>query len=161
MAQTVEVFRPVGPLLRDCDDGSVLEADTKGDGPCDGDPELADHDGDGTRELPPGTGFAGTFAFRGFFVSEDVSLTTSGPLRAGDSRGVGVFGSLRLAGDTVVGSFFVSDLRALGLGSRACHLVSWKLDPATGCGASTRPGRRQATRCARCIGRSPSSSSRS
>lgn len=96
-AQPVAVAGTGGAFLRDADGDGVLEADTNGDGLADGDPEVKDWDGDGTRELPPGTPFTGTFEFSCFYVPSDVRIETTGPLTIRASREVAVFGTMWLA----------------------------------------------------------------
>ena len=95
---TVSVQSPVGPFLRDCDGDGVLEADTNGDGICAGDPKVMDHRGVGTRELPPGTPFTGSFEFTCFYVPDDVAIVASGPITVKASREVAIFGAMRLSG---------------------------------------------------------------
>jgi hypothetical protein len=94
----VTVTSPVGPFLRDCDGDGVLEADTNGDGQCAGDPKVMDHRGIGTRELPPGTPFTGTFEFTCFYIPDDVAIIATGPLTITASREVAIFGAMRLSG---------------------------------------------------------------
>ena len=95
---TVPVQSPVGPFLRDCDGDGVLEADTNGDGQCAGDPKVTDHRGIGTRELPPGNPFAGSFEFTCFYIPDDVAIVASGPITVKASREVAIFGAMRLSG---------------------------------------------------------------
>jgi hypothetical protein len=96
---TVAVGQPVGPFLRDCDGDGILEADTNGDGQCGGDPKVMDHRGIGTRELPPGTPFTGSFEFTCFHIPDDVAIIATGPLTIKASREVAIFGAVRPAGD--------------------------------------------------------------
>ncbi len=98
-SQSVSVPAPVGPFVRNCDADPALEADTNGDGVCAGDPELTDTDGDGSRNLPPGTPFTGSFQFTCFWVPEDVTITATGPLTIKASKELAVFGALRLPND--------------------------------------------------------------
>lgn len=93
----VTIAAPVGPFLRDCDGDGVLEADTNGDGLCAGDPKVTDHRGVGTRELPPGTPFTGSFEFTCFYIPDDVSIVTTGPLTIKASREVAIFGAMKLS----------------------------------------------------------------
>jgi hypothetical protein len=97
---SVTIASPVGAFLRDCDGDGVLEADTNGDGQCAGDPKVMDHRGVGTRELPPGTPFTGSFQFTCFYVPDDVAIIATGPLTIIASREVAVFGAMRLSGST-------------------------------------------------------------
>ena len=94
----VTIAAPVGPFLRDCDGDGILEADTNGDGQCLGDPKVMDHRGIGTRELPPGTPFTGSFEFTCFHVPDDVAIIATGPLTIKASQEVAVFGAMRLSG---------------------------------------------------------------
>lgn len=94
----VSVQSPVGAFLRDCDGDGILEADTNGDGLCVGDPKVMDHRGVGTRELPPGTPFTGSFQFTCFYIPDDVAIVATGPLTITASREVAVFGAMRLTG---------------------------------------------------------------
>jgi hypothetical protein len=107
----VAVPSPVGPFLRDCDSDGVLEADVNGDGLCDGDPEVRDYRANGTRELPLGTDFQGSFEFSCFHISWDVAIITTGPLTVKASREVAIFGAMRLGGRTEVSSPESLDLR--------------------------------------------------
>ena len=92
----VSVPAPVGPFLRDCDNDGVLEADVNGDGRCTGDPEVRDYNSDGSRELPTGAGFAGTFQFTCFHIPYDVAIIATGPLTVTASDELAVFGAVRL-----------------------------------------------------------------
>jgi hypothetical protein len=94
----VSVSSPVGPFLRDCDGDGILEADTNGDGQCAEDPKVMDHRGIGTRELPPGTPFNGSFEFTCFYIPDDVAIIATGPLTIAASREVAIFGAMRLTG---------------------------------------------------------------
>ncbi len=96
-AEPVSIDQPAGPFLRDCDGDGILEADTNGDGQCAGDPKVMDYRGIGTRELPPGTPFTGTFTFTCFHIPEDVAITATGPLNITASREVAIFGAMRLS----------------------------------------------------------------
>jgi len=96
-AAPVSIDQPAGPFLRDCDGDGILEADTNGDGQCAGDPKVMDYRGIGTRELPPGTPFTGTFTFTCFHIPEDVAITATGPLNITASREVAIFGAMRLS----------------------------------------------------------------
>lgn len=95
---SVTINAPVGAFLRDCDGDGVLEADTNGDGLCPGDPKVMDHRGVGTRELPPGTPFTGSFEFTCLYIPDDVSIIATGPLTIKASREVAVFGAMKLSG---------------------------------------------------------------
>lgn len=108
----VKASSPPGPFLRDCDSDGILEADVNGDGLCDGDPKVADHRGNGTRELPPGTTFQGTFDFTCFHIPSDVAIITTGPLNINASREVAVFGVMMLGGRTEISSPEPLDLRS-------------------------------------------------
>jgi hypothetical protein len=110
-AGSVSVPSPVGPFLRDCDGDGVLEADTNGDGQCGGDPEVRDHDGDGSRELPEGTSFAGHFQFTCFCIPSDVAIAATGPLTIAASREAAVFGAMRLASGIQLSCSAMIDLR--------------------------------------------------
>ena len=94
----VSVSSPVGPFLRDCDGDGILEADTNGDGQCAGDPKVTDYRGVGTRELPPGTPFTGSFQFTCFYIPDDVAIIATGPITVKASREVAIFGAMRLSG---------------------------------------------------------------
>jgi hypothetical protein len=111
--QAVSVPNPVGPFLRDCDGDGILEADTNGDGQCQGDPKIIvmDNTGGATWGLPAGTAFTGTFEFTCFYIPSEVALIATGPLTVKASREVAVFGAMRLAGDTVISSPAPIDLR--------------------------------------------------
>ena len=85
-------------FLRDCDGDGILEADTNGDGQCPGDPKVMDYRAIGTRELPLGTPFTGSFEFTCFHVPDDVAIIATGPLTITASEEVAVFGAMRLAG---------------------------------------------------------------
>ena len=93
----VTINAPVGAFLRDCDGDGVLEADTNGDGICAGDPKVMDHRGVGTRELPPGTPFTGSFEFTCLYIPDDVSIIATGPLTIKASREVAIFGAMKLS----------------------------------------------------------------
>lgn len=110
--QSVSVPAPVGPFVRNCDADPALEADTNGDGVCAGDPELVDNDGDGSRNLPPGTPFTGSFQFTCFWVPEDVTITATGPLTIKGSKELAVFGALRLPNDATFSTPAKVDVRA-------------------------------------------------
>jgi hypothetical protein len=109
--EPVSVPSPVGPFLRDCDADGILEADTNGDGLCTNDPEVRDHDGDGDRELPPGTVFEGSFQFTVFHVPDDVVLVSTGPLNIKASVDVRVFGIMHAASGAEIAAVGVIDLR--------------------------------------------------
>ena len=98
----VTINAPVGPFLRDCDGDGILEADTNGDGQCAGDPKVMDHRGIGTRELPPGTPFTGSFEFTCFYIPDDVAIIATGPLTIKASREVAIFGAMRLSGGAYI-----------------------------------------------------------
>jgi hypothetical protein len=93
----VTINAPVGAFLRDCDGDGILEADTNGDGQCLGDPKVMDYRGIGTRELPPGTPFTGSFEFTCFYIPDDVSIIATGPLTIKASREVAIFGAMKLS----------------------------------------------------------------
>ena len=105
----VAISSPVGPFLRDC--GGVLRADTNGDGQCEGDPEVKDYSGKGTRELPPDTPFTGTFEFTCFHIPDDVAISATGPLNIKASQEVAVFGSMRLVSGAEIACPEFIDLR--------------------------------------------------
>jgi hypothetical protein len=109
--RSVTVTDPAGPFLRDCDGDGILEADINGDGDCEGDPELADYDGDGSRELPPGTTFSGTFEFTCFYIPEDVAINVTGSLTVRASEEVAVFGAVLLNYSGDLSSEEMIDLR--------------------------------------------------
>lgn len=111
--QTVTVPNPVGPFLRDCDGDGILEADTNGDGLCQGDPKIIvmDNTGGATWGLPAGTAFTGSFEFTCFHVSYRMAIVSTGPLTIKASQEVAIFGALRLAGDTVISTPAAMDLR--------------------------------------------------
>jgi len=102
---------PVGPFLRDCDGDGILEADTNGDGRWEGDPEVRDYNGNGSRELPEGTSFTGDFQFTCFYIPDDVAIATTGPLTIAASREAAVFGAMRLASGVQISSSAMIDLR--------------------------------------------------
>ncbi len=95
-AQSVSVASPVGPFLRDCNCDGILEADVNGDGLCLNDPEVKDYNNNGSRELPPGTLFSGSFEFTCFYIPDDVLIESTGALTVAASEEVAVFGALRL-----------------------------------------------------------------
>lgn len=105
----VTVSSPVGPFLRDCD--GVLRADTNGDGLCEGDPEVKDHRGTGTRELPQDTPFTGSFEFTSFYIPDDVAISATGQLAIKASQEVAVFGAMRLVSGAEIASPGMIDLR--------------------------------------------------
>ncbi len=98
-------------FLRDCDNDGIDEADTNGDGACTGDPEVQDYNSDGSRELPAGTAFAGTFDFRCFYIPSDVVLVTSGAVSIRVSDEAAIFGSINPAGDFSIDAPGLIDLR--------------------------------------------------
>ena len=57
---------------------------------------MVDHRGIGTRELPPGTPFTGSFQFTCFYIPDDVAIIATGPLTVTASREVAIFGAMRL-----------------------------------------------------------------
>ncbi|MFO0793216.1 MAG: fibronectin type III domain-containing protein [Candidatus Brocadiaceae bacterium] len=110
-SQDVNVKAPVGPFLRDCDGDGILEADVNGDGQCSGDPEVKDYNGDGTRELPDGTQFTGSYQFTCFHIPSDVAITSTGPLTIKASEEVAIFGALRLNSGAEISALGVIDNR--------------------------------------------------
>lgn len=97
--QSVAAVAAVGAFVRDCDGDGVDEAGTnRRRRLCAGDPELSDYDADGSRELPAGTHFAGSFRFSCFQVPSDVRLTTTGPVTIESSGDVGIHGAVEAAG---------------------------------------------------------------
>jgi hypothetical protein len=119
-SQPVSVPLPVGPFLRDCDNDGILEADTNGDGQCAGDPKVQDYNGDGTRELPPGTLFAGAFQFTCFHIPSDVAIIATGPLTIKGSQEVAIFGTMKLSSGVEISSPVMIDL----------HTSAWLSDTA-------------------------------
>jgi hypothetical protein len=111
VSQPVSVPSPVGPFLRDCDNDGVLEADVNGDGRCEGDPKVLDYRSVGTRELPAGTSFTGTFDFTCFHIPDDVSIQVTGPLTVRASHQIAIFGTLRLASGAELSSLGLIDIR--------------------------------------------------
>ena len=111
--QAVSVPNPVGPFLRDCDGDGILEADTNGDGRCEGDPKLMvmENTGEATKGLPSGTAFTGTFEFTCFYVPSDVVLIATGPLTVKASKEVAVFGAVRLPNGAEISTPAKIDLR--------------------------------------------------
>jgi hypothetical protein len=112
--QAVSVPNPVGPFLRDCDGDGILEADTNGDGQCQGDPKIIvmDNTGGVTWGLPAGTAFSGSFEFTCFHIPYRMALVSTGPLTIKASREVAIFGAMRLSGgDTVFSTPASIDLR--------------------------------------------------
>lgn len=101
----------VGAFIRDCDGDGIQEADTNGDGSCTGDPELRDYNADGSRELPNGTPFAGSFQFACFHVPVDVALITTGPVTIASAGDVGIYGSVYYAGTFTLAAAGSIDLR--------------------------------------------------
>ena len=95
--QDITVTSPVGPFLRDCDSDGILEADVNGDGLCADDPELQDHDGDGSMELPEGTSFSGEYEFSCFYIPDNTTIVADGPLTIRASSEIAVFGTVRLS----------------------------------------------------------------
>lgn len=110
-SKSVKVPNPVGPFLRDCDGDGILEADTNGDGQCAGDPKVKDYDGDGTKELPPGTPFSGNFQFTCFHIPSDVAIVTTGPLTIKTFEEVAIFGAMRLSSGIEISSLGIIDNR--------------------------------------------------
>jgi hypothetical protein len=108
--QAISVPSPVGAFIRDCDHDGIDEVDTNGDGQCAGDPELRDYNGDGSRELPPGTPFSGTFQFTCIGISSDVALVTTGPVTLYSSGSAGIYGAIHAAGDFVLAAASIIDL---------------------------------------------------
>ena len=88
-----------------------LEADTNGDGLCDGDPEVMDYNGDGTRELPDGSPFTGSFEFTCFYIPDDVAIISTGTLTVKASEEVAVFGAMRLISGAEISTPGKIDLR--------------------------------------------------
>lgn len=117
-SQDVTVKAPVGPFLRDCDGDGVLEADVNGDGQCSGDPEVKDYNGDGTRELPDGTQFTGSYQFTCFYIPSDVAIVSTGPLTIKVSEEAAIFGTLRLNSG--------AEISALGVINN--HTSAWLAD---------------------------------
>lgn len=111
--QAVTVQNPAGPFLRDCDGDGVLEADTNGDGLCNGDPKIIvmDNTGGVTKGLPFGTAFSGSFQFTCFYLPSDVALIATGPLTIKASREVAVFGAVRLPNGAAIATPAKIDLR--------------------------------------------------
>jgi len=110
-AQAVGAPDFAGAFIRDCDGDGIEEADTNGDGNCTGDPELRDYNADGSRELPNGTPFAGSFQFACFHVPVDVALITSGPVAIASAGDVGIYGSVYYAGNFTLAAAGSIDLR--------------------------------------------------
>ena len=108
-SQDVNVKAPVGPFLRDCDGDGILEADINGDGQCSGDPEVKDYNSDGTRELPDGTQFTGSYQFTCFYIPSDVAIISTGPLTIKVSEEVAIFGALRLNSGAEISALGVID----------------------------------------------------
>ena len=119
-SQPVSVPSSVGPFLRDCDNDGILEADINGDGQCAGDPKVQDYNGDGTRELPPGTLFAGGFQFTCFHIPSDVAIIATGPLTIKASQEVAIFGTMKLSSGVEISSPVMIDL----------HTSAWLSDTA-------------------------------
>ncbi len=95
---SVEVPSPVGPFMGMV--GGKLRADVDGNGLTVADPEVRDHNGDGSRELPPGTAFSGNFQFTTFNVPRDVAIVATGPLTIRTSGLITISGAMRLAGNS-------------------------------------------------------------
>jgi hypothetical protein len=110
-SQAVSVPSPVGPFLRDCDNDGILEADINGDGQCLGDPKVLDYNSDGTRELPLGTPFSGSYQFTCFYIPSDVSIVATGPLTMKASQEVAIFGAMKLSSGAEISSPGMIDLR--------------------------------------------------
>lgn len=110
-SQSVSVPDPVGPFLRDCDGDGILEADTNGNGLCDGDPEVKDYNGDGTREFPDSTTFLGNFEFTCFHIPDDVAIISTGALSIKASEEVAIFGAVRLTLGAEISTLGKIDLR--------------------------------------------------
>ena len=110
-SQSVSVPASVVPFLRDCDGDGILEADTNGDGLCDGDPEVMDHNGDGTRELPDGSPFTGNFEFTCLHIPDDVAIISTGSLSIKASEEVAIFGAVRLNSGAEISTQGKIDLR--------------------------------------------------
>lgn len=110
----VTIVAPVGAFLRDCDGDGILEADTNGDGLCDGDPKVMDYRSNGTRELPPGTPFAGSFEFTCFYIPDDVAIIATGPLTVKASREVAIFGAMKLSNGANISTPLDIDARTSG-----------------------------------------------
>ncbi len=112
--QAVTVQNPVGPFLRDCDGDGLLEADTNGDGQCQGDPKIIvmDNTGGASWGLPAGAAFTGSFEFTCFHVSYRMAIVSTGPLTIKASQEVAIFGAMRLVGDTVISTPAAMDFRA-------------------------------------------------
>ncbi len=111
-AAPVSPGTPKGAFLADFDGDGVLEADTDGDGFDAADPEVADRDGDGTRDLPPGAVLEGTRRYTVFWVPDDVVITSTGFLKLLLTTDARVFGALRLAAGIEVNARGVVDVRS-------------------------------------------------
>jgi len=111
-ATPVSPGAPKGAFLADFDGDGELEADTDGDGLDAADPEVADRDGDGTRDLPPGTTFAGTRRYTVFWVPDDVVIAATGFLKVMVTSDARVFGALRLAAGAEIAARGVVDVRS-------------------------------------------------
>lgn len=109
--QALSVPAPVGPFIRDCDSDGVEEADTNGDGQCTGDPELRDYNADGSRELPLGTPFSGSFQFTCVGLSSDVALVTTGPVTLHSAGDSGMYGAVFAGGTFTLAALGHIDLR--------------------------------------------------
>ena len=111
-ATPVSPATPKGAFLADFDGDGILEADTDGDGLDAADPEVADRDGDGTRDLPPGTTFAGTRRYTIFWVPDDVVIAATGFLKVMVTTDARVFGAIRLAAGIEIAARGVIDVRS-------------------------------------------------
>ena len=111
-ATPVSPGAPKGAFLADYDGDGILEADTDGDGFDAADPEVADRDGDGTRDLPPGTTFSGTRRYTIFWVPDDVVIGATGYLKVMVTTDTRVFGAIRLAAGIEIAARGVIDVRS-------------------------------------------------
>ena len=111
-ATPVSPGAPKGAFLADYDGDGILEADTDGNGFDAADPEVADRDGDGTRDLPPGTAFAGTRRYTVFWVPDDAVISASGFLKVIIATDARVFGAIRLAAGIEIAARGVIDVRS-------------------------------------------------
>jgi hypothetical protein len=157
--QALSVPGPVGPFIRDCDADGFEEADTNGDGQCAGDPELRDYNADGSRELPPGTPFSGSFKFTCVGMSSDIALVTTGPVTLYSAGDAGMYGAVFAGGDFTLAALGNVDLHTsawMGSGGLTFRTaLAGEVDQGTGsfsgselpglsygglCGANVQPG---------------------
>lgn len=109
----VRIAKTAGPFLADFDHDGILEADTDGDGLDADDPEVNDYDcNPATRELPPGTVFEGKLRYTIFYVPQDVTLTTTGPIAISSKTDARIFGVVRLFSTAQISAIGVVDARA-------------------------------------------------